>query len=113
MEARALLLVVFVGVGLMLAGISVPMILKVIPPNPFYGFRVPKTMKNPDIWYAINTYSGWWLLGAGLLEALSAAALYVLFPGFDKDLYATAQGVVMTVLMIVAMKASFDKLKEM
>ena len=113
MQPREILLIVFVGAGLLLAGISAPMILKVIPPNPFYGFRVPKTMNNPEIWYAINTYSGWWLFAAGLLEALSAAALYILFPGFDKDLYASAQGVVMVVLLTAAMIASFNRLKTM
>ena len=113
MEPRELLLIVFVGAGLLLAGIAVPMILKVIPPNPFYGFRVPKTMNNPEIWYEINTYSGWWLFAAGLLEALSAAAVYILFPAFDKDLYATAQGVVMVILLAVALTASFNRLKTM
>ena len=35
--------------GALLAALSVPMIMGKIPPNGLYGFRVKKTMENPDI----------------------------------------------------------------
>jgi len=113
MDSRLTLLIVFLFAGLLLAGVSVPMIMRIIPPNPFYGFRLPKTMNNPEIWYEINAYSGRWLFAAGLLEALSAAALYVLFPGFGKDAYSLAQSAVMVILLSVAMIASFNRLRDM
>jgi hypothetical protein len=35
--------------GFLLAALSVPMIMGKIPPNGLYGFRVRKTMENPEI----------------------------------------------------------------
>ncbi len=83
------LLLLFVFAGLLLAGISIPLILGKIPPNGLYGFRVKKTMENPEIWYPVNAYSGKWLLAAGLVEALAAAILYII-PGLSLDIYAYA-----------------------
>jgi uncharacterized membrane protein len=113
MEPRQLLVVLFIGTGLLMAGLAVPMILRIIPPNPFYGFRLPKTMKNPEIWYEINAYSGRWLFAVGLGVALSAAALYVLFPGLDKDLFASAVGIVVLILVTIMMIASLNRLRRM
>ena len=70
-------------------GISIPLILGKIPPNGLYGFRVKKTMENPEIWYPVNAYSGKWLLAAALVQALSAAILYTI-PGISLDVYAYA-----------------------
>jgi hypothetical protein len=84
-----ILLGLFVSTGLLLAGISVPMILGKIPPNGLYGFRVKKTMENPEIWYPVNAYSGKWLLAAGLVQAMAAIGIYFI-PGISLDFYAYA-----------------------
>ena len=62
----------FVGTGLLLSTLAIPMILKKIKPNGLYGFRVRKTMENPEIWYAVNAYSGKRLFGTGLVEVVAA-----------------------------------------
>lgn len=36
--------------------IAIPLILKKVPPNAFYGFRVSKSLKSPENWYGINAY---------------------------------------------------------
>lgn len=77
----------FVVVGLLLSALSVPMILKKIKPNGLYGFRVRKTMENPDIWYAVNAYSGKWLLATGLVEVVAAIGL-AFVPSLTLDVYA-------------------------
>jgi hypothetical protein len=56
----------FVISGVLMALLSVPIILGKIPPIGLYGFRVKKTMENPEIWYSVNAYSGKWLLGQNL-----------------------------------------------
>ena len=81
------LMIAFVAFGLLLAAISVPMILGKIPPNGLYGFRVKKTMENPEIWYKVNAYSGKWLFAASLVQAAASAGLYFL-PGLSLDGYA-------------------------
>jgi len=62
--------------GLLLAGLSVPMILKKIPPNGLYGFRLPSTVNNPAVWYDVNAYAGWRLLVVGLGSAIGSIILY-------------------------------------
>ncbi len=62
--------------GLVLAGLSVPLILHKIPPNGLYGFRVPSTQNNPQLWYKVNAYSGKRFLVVGLGTAIGAVILY-------------------------------------
>lgn len=50
--------------------ISLPLVLRRVPPNYFYGFRTRKTLSSPDIWYEAN-YIG----GRGLIIASSIAVL--------------------------------------
>jgi uncharacterized membrane protein len=78
--------ILFVVSGLVLAGISIPLILGRIPPNGLYGFRVKKTMENPEIWYPVNTYAGKWLLVAGLSLPLAAVVL-TFIPNLTLDIY--------------------------
>jgi len=48
-EELAILMYLSLFSGALLAALSVPMIMGKIPPNGLYGFRVKKTMENPDI----------------------------------------------------------------
>ena len=83
----ALMLGMFIGTGLLLSVISVPMVMKKIKPNGLYGFRVRKTMENPDVWYAVNCYSGKWLLATGLVIVAAAIGLSFM-PTLTIDAYA-------------------------
>ena len=49
-----LIFITYVVGGLLVTALSVPLIQKRIPPNPWYGFRVRKTLENRDVWYAAN-----------------------------------------------------------
>lgn len=66
-----------VAAGLIIAASAAPLILGKIPPNRWYGFRTPKTLRDPAIWYSANAYAGRWLLAAGLIIAAAAVALSV------------------------------------
>jgi uncharacterized membrane protein len=93
-----ILFVMYLGAGLLLAGLSIPLILKKIKPNGLYGFRVPQTLDNPKVWYEVNQYSGKWLLVGGIAIVIAAIGLYLL-PGISVDGYALAiLGVVIGVL---------------
>jgi SdpI/YhfL family protein len=63
-----------------IAAISVPLILKVVPPNGVYGFRTNLTRSSTDIWYSANAFMGWALLAAAIM---SAGAVTIL-PGTAK-----------------------------
>ena len=50
---------------------SVPLMLKLIPPNPVYGLSTEKTRDRPETWFEVNRVVGTALLaGAGLAAIL-------------------------------------------
>jgi hypothetical protein len=83
------LLITFVISGLALAGVSIPLILERIPPNGLYGFRVRKTMANPQIWYPVNKFAGKRLFWASLVLVLAAVGVYFI-PNLRIDVYSYA-----------------------
>lgn len=64
---------IYLGVCVFIAGITVPLIFELVPPNPFYGFRIPKTLSDPAIWYAANRVGG-----IALLAGIAVSAVWVL-----------------------------------
>jgi hypothetical protein len=66
----------YAGFGLLLVGLSIPLLLDKVPPNPWYGFRVPSTLANETLWYKVNRYTARWLLATGILTIAGAIALY-------------------------------------
>jgi hypothetical protein len=67
--------VYFIG-SLIVIVLSIPLIMKWIGPNGLYGYRVAKTMNNPDIWYRANSVLGVDLLIAGILILLTTLFVY-------------------------------------
>src|SRR5262245_19111013 len=74
MNVGRLLQVPFTAVGLLIAGIAVPLVMGIIPPNRPYGFRTTKTLSDERIWYAANRTAGWDLVLAGLFIAAATFA---------------------------------------
>ena len=81
------LLIMYVTGGILLTLIAIPLYFGKIGPNGLYGFRVKKTMENPEIWYPVNQYSAGWLMLTGVLTVLCAVGLSFV-PGLSVDTYA-------------------------
>lgn len=62
-------------VGIVLAVLSIPFLWDLIPRNHFYGFRVPATLRDDRIWYAINRWAAKRAIAIGATLA-SAAWLF-------------------------------------
>ncbi len=92
--------------GLLLVALSFPLILGKIGPNPWYGFRVQKTLSDPAIWYPANAYAGKRLLVVGLIGSLFAFLFYFV-PKIDLNTYAIGCAVVTVGGLIVAVIQSF------
>ena len=75
-EARLVGLVIALA-GLVVAGVSIPLILRRIPMNGFYGVRIPKSFVSDENWYAINAYGGRFLALAGAI--ISVVGLIIRF----------------------------------
>ena len=55
--------------GPILIVLSIPLILRWVPRNPIYGFRIPATCRNESVWYDANALSGrhLFMLGVALI----------------------------------------------
>src|SRR5438874_1638746 len=64
--------------GVLLIAISLPMIYEKIPPNGFYGFRTPRTLSDPNVWYPANRVAGRNLAVAGVIVSTTALVLFAM-----------------------------------
>ena len=87
MNPLTLLMVLFVGSGLGLIALSIPLIRRRVKPNYWYGFRTRRTLNDPAIWYEVNAYAGKRLLICGIITIVAALILYFI-PGLTVDGYA-------------------------
>lgn len=87
---------------LLTAGLSVPLILRKVPPNPFYGLRTRRTFSSRRIWYAANRIAGIWLTIAGTVW-LGAGLLMPALVGSERDAlpWAIAVGLLSTIVATV------------
>lgn len=52
---------------------AVPLMLRLIPPNPVYGMRTERTVTQAAAWFDVNAYAG-----RALLVAMGVAALVIM-----------------------------------
>ncbi len=99
-------LLTYIVVSLVLVVLSVPLIRRRVKPNFFYGYRIPLTLDNPDLWFDVTAYFGRLLAGAGVAVALVALGLY-LIGGLDAKDYATDCAVVLLIGLFVTLGLSW------
>jgi|SRR5689334_12116354 len=93
------LLAICFGSGLLLTALAIPLWLRRIPPNVFYGVRFRSTMNNDDVWYEINSRCGRNLLmiGIGYLVLLSLTL------GFGRSWIIAARLLVPNAFLVLAL----------
>ena len=106
------LLWLYVIFGLLLIGLSVPLLLDKIPPNGWYGFRVPSTLYNPDLWYKVNRYAARWLLLSGIITVVAAVLLYY-WAALSVDGYAWSMLAVFLLSFVPGLVLSFRYLRQL
>jgi hypothetical protein len=90
------------GIPLITILIALPLVLKKVPPNLWYGFRTRRTLSDPDIWYRANYLGGLGLLYAGVASLAVNLALSMLFPSsFIMRLQAAVVVIAMLFALIV------------
>ncbi len=101
----------YIFLGILMAVIAIPLVLRKVRPNPIYGFRTPFTMSREDVWYDINAYFGRWLLAIAVL--FTAATLLVRqIPGIGVDGYASICSLLMVIGLAVAMILSVVRMRK-
>ena len=104
-----LMLVLYISVGLLISGLSLPLMWRKIPPNHWYGFRVRQTLENADVWYAANEFSAKRLLWLGIATVVAAVTLFFLTTRID--VYAMSLATVLLVGLGVSLIQSFRYLR--
>ncbi|MCC6445326.1 MAG: SdpI family protein [Armatimonadetes bacterium] len=97
MNPKMLLLLLYLGGGLLEMALAVPMIRGMVPRNYIYGFRTPKTLESDAIWYPANCYAGKAILIAGGILVAGTLLLLIAAPFVSVDTIAWA-GLTLTVL---------------
>jgi uncharacterized membrane protein len=83
------ILVLYAVIGVLMVVLALPLVKCRVKPNWLYGFRVPQTLSDPEVWYAVNAHFGRRLFVTGVATTLAAILLYRV-PGLDVDSYAWA-----------------------
>jgi hypothetical protein len=85
--------------GILLVALGVPLWLRRIPPNVFYGIRFRSALADKDVWYELNALGGRNLLviGVGYLVLLGIMLV------FGRALSAPVQLLVPTILLVIAL----------
>jgi hypothetical protein len=63
------------AIGPVLILLSIPLMLRWVPPNRFFGLRIPSTLRNTSVWYDANASSARHLFVLGLVLVLLEFAL--------------------------------------
>ena len=79
MDTRIWLFIISVALSALFVGIAIPLVLRRIPPNRWYGLRVPATLTDERVWYEANVVAGWDFIRVGVVTFL-AGLLFMLLP---------------------------------
>ena len=68
-------LITILACSALFAALALPLALRKVPRNAFYGYRTRATLSGDDLWYDVNACVGRWLLGGSAAAAALALAL--------------------------------------
>jgi uncharacterized membrane protein len=74
-----------IGSGLVLIGAGLPLMRRRVPPNPWYGIRIPSTLADERTWYAVNERSGRDLLILGITVVVVALGAPLVLPRWQPE----------------------------
>lgn len=73
---RKWLLLVFLAVAGAFILLALPLVTGGVTPESLYGVRLPLATNDPTLWYTVNSLTGWWMIGLGVLTGVLALVLY-------------------------------------
>src|SRR4051812_19926532 len=86
-----------VASGVVLAVAGLPLMLRKVPPNRWYGIRFPSTLADERVWYTVNERSGRDLLIVGTAVVVLGLAVPYVFPLWWPELRALLVAAVLIV----------------
>ena len=89
------------GLSVLVILLAIPLARRRIPPNRWYGFRVPATFADREVWFATNAQAGRDLIALGVLLIVAALALPLLTPLLSPQLQLFLYAIVLVAGSIV------------
>lgn len=80
MSHNAAVALLFTFIGLLMSGISIPLIRRRVKMNYWYGIRFPAAFESDDAWYRINAHGGKCFFWYGVAHVILAVALLLFVP---------------------------------
>lgn len=111
-----IVMIAFTASGLLAAGLAIPLLRGKVPPNRFYGFRTPATLRDEELWYAANQASARHLLVWGICCTVIALGAFFL-PNISEEVYfalnlgAVVGGGLVVILWSFGICAGFNRSK--
>jgi uncharacterized membrane protein len=68
---------IFTLAGMIFVGLGLPLFLRRVPPNPWYGCRTTRTLSDKKIWYEVNQVTGKGLILTGVLVIISSQVVFI------------------------------------
>jgi uncharacterized membrane protein len=72
------LAIIHVIVGLIIIGVSLPLVKRKIKRNQWYGIRIPEAFKSEERWLEINQFGGRLMMRLGFVIAITAGGCLTL-----------------------------------
>ena len=101
MDGNLTIIIIFIFVGALEILMGMPLMYGKIKPNWFYGFRLPKTVSNKEIWYKVNKQTGRDFIISGMIIVIVSLFLMVFNLNFDVVAIATIQVFILMALMAI------------
>ena len=70
------------GMYFVLVGAALPLVFGLVPPNRWFGFRLPGTAHSPTLWYEINELGGKFFIASMVICVV--LNLVFLLPGMER-----------------------------
>ncbi len=101
MDTKDTMMLIAIGslqLGVIVLAVSVPLMLRRVPMNRSFGFRIPAAFESDQRWYDINAFGGRWLAIGSLFIIAAGVAGFVVSPShFDAYAYGSVANVVLAV----------------
>jgi uncharacterized membrane protein len=88
-------------VGVLLFAVGIPLVLKLVPPNPVYGVRTAKAFSSREVWYAANRSAGITMAITGIVIAVVALVGPRLLPGYSEGARVLTVGAIIIFAVVV------------